>query len=71
MPHDLTPGSVAARLAWLRAAWTPLSEAEARALLETPPAPRPFAEAVAERLEELRALSELTRYLHSRLPRER
>ena len=65
MPPDLTPERVAARLALLRASWSPMTEAEARALLECPTT-RPFAEAVAQRLAELRALSDLTRRLHAR-----
>lgn len=64
MPPDLSPASVAARLARLRESSRLLNEAEARALLEAPGCPRPFAEAVSVRLAELRALVELTRYLH-------
>ena len=65
MLPDLSPERVAARLSLLRASWSPMTEAEARALLEGPPA-LPFAEAVAQRLAELRALSDLTRHLHAR-----
>ena len=64
MPPDLSPGSVAARLARLRESCTLLTRAEARALLEPVGCPRPFAEAVSARLAELRALVELTQYLH-------
>ena len=42
-----------------------MTEAEARALLEHTSA-KPFAEAVAQRLAELRALSDLARHLHTR-----
>ena len=65
MPPDLSPGKVAGRLSVLGASWTPSTEAEARSLLESARSQKPFAEAVAERLAELRALSELTHYLHS------
>ena len=64
MPPDLAPESVAARLAILRASYVPLNADEARALLEAADARKPFAEAVSLRLAELRALSDLTRYLH-------
>ena len=64
---DSSPESVAARLAWLRAAYTPMTQAQARALLEIAPPPKPFVQAVAERLAELRALTKLTRHLQRRL----
>lgn len=69
MPSDLAPDKVAARLARLRACSALLNEAEARALLEAPAAlpasPKSFAQAVSLRLAELRALLQLTKYLHS------
>jgi hypothetical protein len=64
MSHDLSPAAVARRLACLRAAYVPETEVEVRRRLA--PEPRsevPFAEAVASRLAELRALCELTAYL--------
>ena len=67
MGADLSAERVAARLAWLRAAYTPMTQAEARALLEVTPPPKSFAQAVSQRLAELRALTELTRHLHRRL----
>ncbi len=65
MSRELDPIAVRARLAELRASWVPMSAAEARQLMESPPPRRPFAQAAAARLTELRALDELTRHLHS------
>jgi hypothetical protein len=67
MATDMSPRAVALRLEELRAMWTPDDERSARARLEDPaglPRPRTFAQAVALRLAELRALCDLTDYLH-------
>ena len=64
MARELDPVAVRARLEWLRASWVPLSATEARLQMEPPQSGKPFAQAVAERLAELRALDELTRHLH-------
>ncbi len=64
MPREFDPVAVRARLEFLRASWVPLSAAEARLQMEPPRARKTFAQAVAERLAELRALDELTRRLH-------
>lgn len=67
MTTDMSPAAVGRRLERLRAMWTPEDRATARARLDDQPGsspPRTFAEAVALRLEELRALCELTAYLH-------
>ncbi len=64
MTPDLSPPAVAARLAWLRTSYAPMTAEEARGRLAPPPRSEPFAAGVARRLAELRALSELTRHLH-------
>ena len=67
---SLDPRVVAARLAELRVLYRPetVAEAAVRLASDVPRSqPRSFAEEVAERLAELRALDELTRYLHSAL----
>lgn len=61
---ELDVEGVAARLEALRARWVPLDAEEARRLMTPVPADEPFAHAVARRLDELRALLELTRELH-------
>ncbi len=60
------PAGVAERLERLRALYVPERDAEARQRLahEARVFAPPFAVAVARRLEELRALSDLTTYLH-------
>jgi hypothetical protein len=63
--NDLAPDLVHQRLAALRSLYEPELAADARARLEYS-SPRDFDRAVAERLEELRALLELTAYLHHR-----
>lgn len=69
MVRDLDPNDVAARLAELAASYVPESVEEGRARLRREAeAPDAFAAAVAQRLEELRALDELTRYLHANMP---
>jgi hypothetical protein len=57
---------VAERLERLRAIYVPERDAEARQRLdkEARASTEPFAVGVARRLEELRALSELSSYLH-------
>ena len=70
MSRDLSPSVVAARLARLAAMYVPETEAEARRRLDSGRTPeRPFAEAVASRLAELRSLCELTAHLQK--PRRR
>lgn len=67
MSRDPSPAAVARRLAELARIATLETIPEARArLLGESMASDAFATAVAHRLEELRALDELTRYLHSR-----
>jgi hypothetical protein len=63
------PAGVAERLARLRALYVPEGDQEARRRLarETPGSTEPFARAVARRLEELRALSDLANHLHRRV----
>ncbi len=71
MSRDLSPTSVSRRLALLRELYVPETDEQARARL-VPEARRDtsFAERVASRLAELRALSDLTAYLHrASLPR--
>jgi hypothetical protein len=73
MSHDLSPTEVSKRLARLRDLYVPETEEQARQRL-APEARRdvPFAEAVTKRLAELRALCELTAYLHrGSVPRSR
>lgn len=69
MDPELRAADVAERLAALRACYVPESDEEARRRLarERPTAPEPFDRAVARRLGELRALCELTNYLHGAL----
>ena len=66
MRTDLSPLVVARRLARLRELSTPMSALEAHARMMAPPCEEPFERAVARRLAELRALSELTASLHRR-----
>lgn len=69
MHPDLSPRAVEARLDELCETYTPESSTEARRRLEPPPAgpmSRSFEEEVAMRLDELRALMELTAYLRQR-----
>jgi hypothetical protein len=63
MAHELSPHAVAERLNALRHAWIPEDEASVRARHQ-PPRAASFEEAVAVRLHELRALLEMTTYLH-------
>jgi hypothetical protein len=65
MKRELVPAQVAQRLAELSALYVPETVGEARARLRREElASDAFASAVARRLEELRALDDLTRYLH-------
>jgi len=65
---SLDPHLVAARLAELRSRYAAetIDEAQARLEAERPRSQGAFAELVAARLAELRALCELARYLHAR-----
>ena len=65
MSREPPPG-VAARLARLRALYVPETDTAARSRLarERPRVTEPFEAAVARRLGELRALSELANHLH-------
>jgi len=65
MTDALDPRAVAARLESLRATWVPLDAEEARRLMTPVDRVEPFPRAVARRLDELRALVELTRHLHA------
>ena len=73
MSRKLDPAVVARRLDELRLLYVPETRDEVRARMERdrPQERRPtsadpdFAKAVARRLEELRALCELTRFLHA------
>lgn len=63
MGVELSPEQVSIRLDRLRALWKPLTQDEARAFTEDPAGltqRESFQEAVARRLDELRALSEMT-----------
>lgn len=66
MSVDMSPEAVLARLNELAALYIPetLDEARARLEAERPPARESLAEGARRRLEELRALDELTRVLH-------
>ena len=67
MKRELEPGDVTRRLAQLAADYVAETVDEGRARLHRDAdAPDAFATNVARRLEELRALDELTRYLHAR-----
>ena len=68
MAGELSAADVAARLDELRRIYVAETVEEGCAGLERerPLPTEPFASAVARRLEELRALSELTTYLHRR-----
>ena len=69
MRRELAPDAVARRLAALAALYVPETVDEGRARLRAEAmAPDAFASQVAQRLEELRALDELTRYLHGSRP---
>jgi hypothetical protein len=61
MTRDLDPRAVAQRLARLAELYVPESVEEGRARLRADA----FPAAVAARLEELRALDDLVRYLHA------
>ncbi len=66
MVRDLDARAVAQRLAALAAIYEPETVEEGRARLRAADtAPDAFATAVERRLDELRALDDLTRYLHA------
>ena len=66
MVRDLDARAVAQRLAVLASLYVPETVEEGRARLRAADtAPDAFATAVARRLDELRALDDLTRYLHA------
>lgn len=72
MKADLDAAAVARRLALLAKLYVPETVAEGRARLRAEGlAPDAFATAVARRLDELRALDDLTRYLHRGRARSR
>ena len=68
MKGELDPVRVAARLAKLAAAYVPetIEEGRLRVERERPRRDEPIEQAVQRRLDELRALDELTRYLHGK-----
>lgn len=67
MGRDLDPAVVAERLAALAKLYVPETVDEGRARLRADAmASDAFASVVARRLDELRALDELTQYLHAR-----
>jgi hypothetical protein len=67
MNRELERDVVARRLARLAELYVPETVVEGRARLRADASsPETFARAVALRLDELRALDELTRYLHGR-----
>jgi hypothetical protein len=69
MTRELDPAVVARRLAALAASYVPETVAEGRARLRADALSKDaFASGVAQRLEELRALDELSRYLHRAVP---
>jgi hypothetical protein len=63
---EMAPKAVAARLDALRQRVTCMTADEARAAMTPPPAQEPFPVAAGRRLEELRALMELTGHLQRR-----
>jgi hypothetical protein len=72
MARDLDPVAVARRLAALSALYVPETVEDGRARLRADMlSPDALATGVAQRLEELRALDDLTRYLHHRAIRPR
>lgn len=69
MARELDPRVVARRLAALAAMFVPETVAEARARLQAEAmSADTLVATVAARLDELRALDELTRYLHAPRP---
>lgn len=66
MARELDPAIVAQRLAILAATYVPETVEQGRARLRAEElAPDALAAGIARRLDELRALDELTRYLHA------
>jgi hypothetical protein len=72
MASEPSATQVLARLAELRRLYSPerLEDARQRLAAERPRRSEPFEVAVARSLEELRALCELTKYLHRAEPRD-
>lgn len=69
MAVDMSPAAVARRLARMGRGWHPLDREEARAMLEPHSVAGDLSPAaVQRRLDELRALCELTGYLHAHRP---
>ncbi|MDB4962605.1 MAG: hypothetical protein JWP01_2604 [Myxococcales bacterium] len=70
MKRELDPRGVAARLGELRLLHVPelVEEARVRLQRERPRRVESLEQAVSRRLNELRALAELARYLHRPLP---
>lgn len=65
MRNELDPADVERRLAELRELYVPETVEEGRKRLRAEAmSPEAFASGVAQRLDELRALDDLTRYLH-------
>jgi hypothetical protein len=71
MRRELDPRDVARRLATLASLYEPETVEQGRARMRADlTAPDTFASAVARRLDELRALDDLARYLHVRVDLE-
>ena len=66
--RELDPAAVAERLAWLREHWTPEDMEAARGRMQPRARSETFAEGAFRRLNELRALCELTRRLQLTRP---
>jgi hypothetical protein len=72
MTRELTPDDAARRLAALATLYVPETVEEGRVRLRREAmASDAFATLVARRLDELRALDDLTRYLHDAIPPRR
>jgi len=61
--RDISPEAVASRLEALRVSWVPMTAEEAAALLRPPPRKETLAEGAKRRLDELKALMDLTEHL--------
>ncbi len=66
MASDMSPEAVAKRLERLRELYVPMTAEEVRERMEPPASTEPFEKGVARRLDELRALLDLTKELHSK-----
>jgi len=69
MARDLDPAAVERRLAVIALAPLETVDAGRKRLRDDALGPDAFASGVAQRLEELRALDDLTRYLHAQRTR--